>query len=308
MTSPTVVQVKNMVKKYGDFAAIKGLSFEINKGECFGVLGPKGAGKSSLMRIMYGASSLSSGDVFILGLNVNHHMTEIKSRIGVVPQNNGLDFDLSVVENLKLYGRFFGIEEKVLQERSENLLRMVKMEDRSESSILELSDSLQKRLAMARSLMNGPEVLFLDEPTVMLDPESRSWSWKFLKSLKSPQTTLVLSTHFMEEAEHLCDRIALVDRGQLLALGDPKKLVDEFVGHEVVEFDATSQDLNYYTQKLKDQKFEYLVYHNTVHVFIDDQRTSKDVIQMVMSDRILARRATLNDVFLKLSGTQLRET
>jgi len=307
MSLDTVVQVKNMVKKYGDFTAVAGLSLEINKGECFGILGPNGAGKSTLLKILYGSSQLTSGDVFILGLNVNNHMTEIKSRVGVVPQDDGLDTDLTVIENLKIFGQFYDLDEKTINERADQLLRLMKMEDRADRAVDTLSGGMKRRLAVARSLINNPDILFLDEPTTGLDPQARLWIWDFFRSLKDQKSTLILTTHYMEEAESLCDRIAIVDHGKILALGTPTHLIFEHIGREVVEFDAKTQDMNYYIQKLKAQNFEYQVYHQTVHIFIKDGQSSKEVIQLFLSDRITIRKPTLNDVFLRLSGSQLRD-
>jgi len=303
----TVVQVKNLVKKYGDFVAVNGISLNIQKGECFGILGPNGAGKSSLLRILYGSSQLTSGDVFILGLNVHNHMSEIKSRIGVVPQDDGLDTDLTVFENLKIFGQFYDLDEKVISEKTDQLLRMMKIEDKADRAVDTLSGGMKRRLAVARGLINSPEILFLDEPTTGLDPQARRWIWDFFKELKNQNSTLVLTTHYMEEAEFLCDRIAIVDHGKILALGTPAELIYEQIGREVVEFDAKSSDLNYYVQKLKAQNFEYQVYHQTVHIFIKDDQSAKDVIQLFSSDRIMIRKPTLNDVFLRLSGSQLRD-
>lgn len=307
MSLDTVVQVKNMVKKYGDFTAVAGLSLEIKKGECFGILGPNGAGKSSLLRILYGSSQLTSGDVFILGLNVNNHMTEIKSRVGVVPQDDGLDTDLTVAENLRIFGQFYDLDPKIVNERSDQLLRLMKIEDKADRAVDTLSGGMKRRLAVARGLINNPEILFLDEPTTGLDPQARRWIWDFFKSLKDQRSTLVLTTHYMEEAEFLCDRIAIVDHGKILALGTPTQLIFEHIGREVVEFDAKTEDMNYYVQKLKSQNFEYQVYHQTVHIFIKEDQFAKDVIQLFSSDRITMRRPTLNDVFLRLSGSQLRD-
>lgn len=307
MSLDTVVQVKNMVKKYGDFTAVAGLSLEINKGECFGILGPNGAGKSSLLKILYGSSQLTSGDVFILGLNVNNHMTEIKSRVGVVPQDDGLDTDLTVIENLKIFGQFYDLDERTINERADQLLRLMKMEDRADRAVETLSGGMKRRLAVARSLINNPDVLFLDEPSTGLDPQARLWIWDFFRSLKEKKSTLILTTHYMEEAESLCDRLAIIDHGKILALGTPAQLIYEHIGREVVEFDAKTQDMNYYIQKLKSQSFEYQVYHQTVHIFIKDGQSSKDVIQLFSSDRITIRKPTLNDVFLRLSGSQLRD-
>lgn len=307
MASSTVVHMKNMVKKYGDFPAVEGISLEIMQGECFGVLGPNGAGKSTLMKVMYGSSQITSGEVFILGLNVKQHMSEIKSRIGVVPQDDGLDTDLSVIENLLIYGSFFDLDKKIISERAEHLLRLMKMEDRADRAVETLSGGLKRRLAIARGLINQPDIIFLDEPSNGLDPQARRWVWDFFKTLKDQKTTLILTTHYMEEAEFLCDRIAIVDHGKILTIGRPQDLIREHIGYEVIEFDCTTKDLNYYVEKVKSQKFEYQVYHQTIHVFMKEHQTAKDVIQHFSSDRVVIRRPSLNDVFLRLSGAQLRD-
>jgi lipooligosaccharide transport system ATP-binding protein len=307
MSTSTVVHIKNMVKKYGDFAAVEGISLEINQGECFGIIGPNGAGKSTLMKVMYGSSQITSGEVFILGLNVKQHMSKIKSQIGVVPQEDGLDTDLSVIENLLMYGSFFDIDKKLVSDRADALLRLMKMEDRTDRAVDTLSGGLKRRLAIARGLINHPDILFLDEPTTGLDPQARRWIWDFFKSLKQHNSTLILTTHYMEEAEYLCDRIAIVDHGKILALGKPSELIHELIGYEVIEFDCSAKDLNYYVEKVKSQNFEYQVYHQTINVFMKENQSSKEIIQQFSGDRVVIRRPSLNDVFLRLSGSQLRE-
>lgn len=307
MSTSTVVHIKNMVKKYGDFPAVEGISLEIMQGECFGILGPNGAGKSTLMKVMYGSSQITSGEVFILGLNVKQHMSEIKSRIGVVPQEDGLDTDLSVIENLLIYGSFYDLDRKIISDRADFLLRLMKMEDRTERAVETLSGGMKRRLAIARGLINQPDIVFLDEPTTGLDPQARRWIWDFFKTLKEQQSTLILTTHYMEEAEHLCDRIAIVDHGKILTLGKPSDLIREHIGLEVIEFDCSAKDLNYYVEKVKSFKFEYQVYHQTIHVFMKEHQAVKDVIQHFPSNRVVIRRPSLNDVFLRLSGVQLRD-
>lgn len=307
MSTSTVVHIKNMVKKYGDFPAVEGISLEIAQGECFGILGPNGAGKSTLMKVMYGSSQITSGEVFILGLNVKQHMSEIKSRIGVVPQEDGLDTDLSVIENLLIYGSFYGLDRKVISDRADYLLRLMKMEDRTDRAVETLSGGLKRRLAIARGLINQPDILFLDEPTTGLDPQARRWIWDFFKSLKEQKSTLILTTHYMEEAEFLCDRIAIVDHGKILAIGKPVDMIREHIGYEVVEFDCSAKDLNYYVEKVKAQNFDYQVYHQTIHVFMKEHQSAKEIIQHFLSDRVVIRRPSLNDVFLRFSGAQLRD-
>jgi lipooligosaccharide transport system ATP-binding protein len=307
MSKSTVVHIKNMVKKYGDFTAVEGISLEISQGECFGILGPNGAGKSTLMRVMYGSSQITSGEVFILGLNVKQHMSEIKSRIGVVPQEDGLDTDLSVIENLLIYGSFYDLDKKIISDRADSLLRMMKMEDRTDRAVETLSGGMKRRLAIARGLINQPDILFLDEPTTGLDPQARRWVWDFFKSLKEQNSTLIMTTHYMEEAEFLCDRIAIVDHGKILAIGKPSDMIREQIGYEVIEFDCAAKDLNYYVEKIRSQGFEYQVYHQTIHVFMKESQSAKEIIQNFSGDRVVIRRPSLNDVFLRLSGAQLRD-
>jgi lipooligosaccharide transport system ATP-binding protein len=307
MSASTVVHIKNMVKKYGDTPAVDGISLEITQGECFGILGPNGAGKSTLMKVMYGSSQITSGEVFILGLNVKQHMSEIKSRIGVVPQEDGLDTDLSVLENLLIYGSFFDLDKKIITERADSLLRMMKMEDRTDRAVETLSGGMRRRLAIARGLINQPDILFLDEPTTGLDPQARRWVWDYFKTLKEQNSTLILTTHYMEEAEFLCDRIAIVDHGKILAIGRPSEMIREKIGYEVIEFDCSAKDLNYYVEKIRSQGFEYQVYHQTIHVFMKENQSAKEVIQNFSGDRVVIRRPSLNDVFLRLSGAQLRD-
>lgn len=306
MVSNTVVHIKNMVKKYGDFAAVNGINLEIYQGECFGVLGPNGAGKSTLMRVMYGSSQLSSGEVFILGLNVKQNMSEIKARIGVVPQDDGLDTDLSVIENLQIFGSFYDMDQRIVSERADSLIRLMKMEDKVDSAVETLSGGLKRRLAIARGLINQPDILFLDEPTTGLDPQARRWIWDFFKGLKKSNSTLILTTHYMEEAEYLCDRIAIVDHGRILALGKPQEMIRQEIGREVIEVECAVSDLNYFIEKVKNQNLAYQAYNQTVHVFLKDNQSARDLIQHFSSDRVVLRRPTLNDVFLKLSGSQLR--
>jgi lipooligosaccharide transport system ATP-binding protein len=306
MATNTVVHIKNMVKKYGDFTAVDSLSLEIHQGECFGVLGPNGAGKSSLMRIMYGSSQLTSGEVFILGMNVKQDMSEIKARIGVVPQEDSLDTDLSVSQNLFIFGRFFDLDEKTISERTDALLRLMKLEDRTDASVDSLSGGLKRRLAIARGLMNQPEILFLDEPTTGLDPQARRWVWEFFKNLKRQKATLILTTHYMEEAEHLCDRVAIVDHGRILSIGTPAELMKEHIGNEVIEFDCEPGAVNYFIEKIKSRNLDYQVWDQTVHVFLKGQQSAADLVPLFSSDRVVLRRPNLNDVFLRLSGTKLR--
>jgi lipooligosaccharide transport system ATP-binding protein len=302
-----VVQIKNVVKKYDDRTALSGISLEIFKGECFGLLGPNGAGKSTTMKLMYGSARLTSGEMYVLGLNVKKNEREIKSRIGVVPQDDGLDVDLTVQENLLIYANYHRIDRKIAYDRTLTLIKMMKLEDYQDRPVETLSGGLRRRLVIARGLINNPEILFLDEPTAGLDPQSRLWIWDFFQQLKEQKSTIVMTTHYMEEAERICDRIAIIDQGRILDLDAPESLIRKHIGKEVVEFECNPQDASYYTGRLAAAGFEYQVMHRSVSVLIGHNQESRQVMGLVASDRIVIRKATLNDVFLKLAGHHLRD-
>lgn len=303
----SVIQVKDVVKKYQDKIAVNGISFEIKKGECFGLLGPNGAGKSTLMRLMYGSAQLTDGEMYILGLNIKKNEREVKSRIGVVPQDDGLDSDLNVQENLLMFANYFRIEKSIAYDRATTLIKMMRLSDYQYKSIDTLSGGMRRRLAIARGLINNPEILFLDEPTTGLDPQSRLWIWDFFYKLRSENSNLILSTHYMEEAERICDRIAIIDRGQILDIGSPQELIERHIGKEVVEFECDPKNMAYYTGKLKQAGFTYQIFHHTVNILVQGSQDGRGAMGLISSDRIVIRKPTLNDVFLKLAGHQLRD-
>lgn len=302
-----VVQIKDVVKKYDDRTAVNGISFEINKGECFGLLGPNGAGKSTTMKMMYGSARLTSGEMYILGLNIKKNEREIKARIGVVPQEDGLDVDLTVHENLLLYANYHKIEPQIAADRALTLIKMMKLEDYRDRAVETLSGGQRRRLVIARGLINHPEILFLDEPTTGLDPQSRLWIWDFFSQMKKQNQTLILTTHYMEEAESLCDRIAVIDAGKILDIGTPADLIRKYIGQEIVEFECATQDMNYYTGRLYQAKLNFLILHNSISVLLQEGQSSQSVMPLIASHRIIIRKPTLNDVFLKLAGHRLRE-
>ncbi len=307
MTMENVVEIKQVYKRFGENTAVNGVNLEIYRGECFGLLGPNGAGKSTLMKMMYGSSLVTEGEMYILGLNVKTSAKEIKSRIGVVPQDDALDTDFTVLENLQVYSDFHGLSPSSAQERVQVLLRLLKLEEQSFSSVEHLSGGMKRRLAIARGLLNKPDVLFLDEPTTGLDPQARTWLWDFFQQLKAMNGSLVLTTHYMEEAEQICDRIAIMDKGKILSIGKPRDLIQEHVGKEIVEFQTNAVDLNYYLGRLKENSFFYQVVKNTVSVLVKTQQEGRHVFDLVSSDKITIRKPTLNDVFLKLAGQYLRD-
>ncbi|UOF00280.1 ABC transporter ATP-binding protein [Bdellovibrio reynosensis] len=307
MSTNVAIEIKDLTKKYADKIAVDGISLEIFKGECFGILGPNGAGKSTTMKMMYCSALVTSGELYVLGLNVKKNYREIKTRIGVVPQEDGLDPDFTVLENLLVYASFHNIPKADAELRAQALLRLMKLEEYKDRSVETLSGGMKRRLAIARGLINSPEVIFLDEPTTGLDPQARIWIWDFFKNLKSQKSTLVLTTHYMEEAEQMCDRVAVIDNGKILTVGKPKDLIRELIGKEVVEFDTNPVDLNYYLGRLRSEGYSYQVIKDTVSVLIKDNQEGRKVVDLIASDKIFIRKPTLNDVFLKLAGHQLRD-
>lgn len=307
MKERSVIEAKGLVKKFDEKAVVNKIELEIYRGECFGILGPNGAGKSSLLKMMYCSSKVTAGELYVLGLNVKKNFREIKGRIGVIPQDDGLDTDFSVIENLEVFARYFELSPVISQKRINDLLKMVRLDERKNDSIDQLSGGMRRRLAIARGMVNNPELIFMDEPTSGLDPQARLWIWDFLKKIKSEMGTVVLTTHYMEEAEHLCDRIAIMDHGQILAIGSPKVLVENQIGREVVDFECSQSDLFYYTNRLKEKNYHYNVIRNTVSVYLPQSNEGKKVLDFVSSQRVTVRKPTLNDVFLKIAGHELRE-
>ncbi len=307
MSFQTAVEMKEITKHYDDKVVVDGISLEIQKGECFGLLGPNGAGKSTTMKMMYCSALVTSGELYVLGLNVKKNYREIKGRIGVVPQDDGLDPDFTVLENLLVYANYHEIDPDKAESRAQALLRLMKLEEYQDRAIETLSGGMRRRLAIARGMINEPELLFLDEPTTGLDPQARIWIWDFFKHLKSEKSTIVLTTHYMEEAENMCDRVAIMDHGKILTVGAPKDLIAEYIGKEVVEFETNPVDLNYYLGRLREANYSYQVIKDTVQVLIKEHQEGRKAIDLFASDKISLRKPTLNDVFLKLAGRELRD-
>ena len=307
MSFHTAVEIKELSKRYDDKIVVDSISLEIQKGECFGLLGPNGAGKSTIMKMMYCSALVTSGELYVLGLNVKKNYREIKSRIGVVPQEDGLDPDFSVVENLRVYASYHGMSSKAADASAQNLLRIMKLEEYQDRSVDTLSGGMRRRLAIARGMINQPELLFLDEPTTGLDPQARIWLWDFFKQLRSDKSTIVVTTHYMEEAEVICDRVAIMDKGKILTVGTPRDLIAEHIGKEVVEFETNPVDLNYYLGRLREAGYAYQVIKDTVQVLIKANQEGRKAIDLFASNKISLRKPTLNDVFLKLAGRELRD-
>ncbi len=302
--SPSVI-VKGLIKNFGDTQALNGVNLEIAPGECIGILGPNGAGKTTLLSILTCQMGSFEGEVFVENLNVKKNSAEVKRRIGIVAQDDGLDPDLSVIENLILFAHYFNIPESVSAAKASEILRNVQLIDYADKPVDNLSGGMKRRLALARGLMNDPDILFLDEPTTGLDPQMRQWIWNYLQHLKSVGKTLILTTHYMEEAEMLCDRVAIMDHGQILDLGSPEDLIQRKIGAEVIEFQLEARDVGYYVARLKEAGCSFEVFNSCISVFLPAGANTKDVLSLVVAQRTTIRKAGLSDVFLRISGHDL---
>lgn len=307
MSQGLALEARNLVKTFGDSKALNGISFQVRQGECFGLLGPNGAGKSTTLKMIYGHIQPTSGELFVLGMNVKDAGREIRSRIGVVPQDEGLDTELTVLENLLIFSKYFGIEWNVAKGRALDLLKMMRLDEKLDERVENLSGGFRRRLAIARSLMNHPDLLILDEPTVGLDPQVRIWMWGFLQKIKEQNKTLILTTHYMDEAEALCDRLAIVDKGRILAVGSPQELIETHLAHEMVEFEAKTSEIGYFINRLKEKKLRYFVVGDQVYVPFKEEKAARDLVSQIQSKRIAIRKTTLSDVFLSLTGHDLKD-
>lgn len=307
MSQGLALEARGLTKMFGDFRALNGVSLEIYPGECFGLLGPNGAGKSTTLKMIYGHTMPTTGELFVMGMNVRDSGREIRARMGVLPQDEGLDNELTVLENLLVFSRYFGIDPAIAKSRALDLLKMIRLDERLDYPVENLSGGYRRRLALARSLVNHPDLLILDEPTVGLDPQVRHWIWGFVQKIKEQQKTVILTTHYMEEAEYLCDRLAIMDQGKILAIGTPRELVDKHLGAFVVEFEAGPDEIGYFLNRLKEKGLRYFVVSDQVYVPFNDENSARQMVDQIKSRRIALRKGTLSDVFLSLAGHDLSE-
>ncbi|TFC28683.1 ATP-binding cassette domain-containing protein [Cryobacterium sp. TMT2-18-3] len=308
MPEPVIV-AQNLVKKYKNFAAVDGISFEVAPGESFGLLGPNGAGKSTTMRMVGAVSTRTGGDLRILGLDPNRYGPEIRSRLGVVPQADNLDTELRVRENLLVYGRYFGLPRAEVARRADELLAFAQLEDKAKSKVDALSGGMKRRLTIARALINDPSILLLDEPTTGLDPQARHILWDRLFRLKEQGTTLLLTTHYMDEAEQLCDRLVVIDKGVIMAEGAPAQLIRTYSSREVLEVRFGS-DLNAdVAARLKGMGDRIEVLPDRILIYSENGES--ELVRIVEAGLTpitsLVRRSSLEDVFLRLTGRTLIE-
>ena len=304
-----VISARQLTKTYGDFTAVDAIDFEVAPGESFGLLGPNGAGKSTTMRMVGAVSTRSSGDLSILGLDPNDHGPDIRSQLGVVPQQDNLDQELRVRDNLLVYGRYFGLPRAVVAERADALLEFAQLADRKKSKVDDLSGGMKRRLTIARALINEPRILLLDEPTTGLDPQARHILWDRLFRLKEQGTTLVLTTHYMDEAEQLCDRLVVVDKGRIMAEGSPASLIREYSSREVLEVRFGSDKNAEIAASIADIGERHEVLPDRILIYTGNgeaelEQITQRGLQPITS---LVRRSSLEDVFLRLTGRSLIE-
>jgi lipooligosaccharide transport system ATP-binding protein len=305
-----LIYARGLVKRFGSFTAVDGIDFDLTRGEAFGFLGPNGAGKSSTMRMIGCVSPPSAGELSIMGMDPVTQGREIRARLGVVPQEDTLDVELTVRENLLIYGRYFGLPRDVIRERTAQLLEFVQLSDRAEDQVEPLSGGMKRRLTIARSLINEPDILLLDEPTTGLDPQARHVVWDRLFRLKQRGVTLVLTTHYMDEAEQLCDRLVVMDGGKIAASGSPRALIGQYSTPEVLELRFDPADHQQAAEKVAAVPTERLeVLADRILLYVTDGEAALAAVHGLGLEPLtsLVRRSTLEDVFLRLTGRQLGE-
>jgi len=302
-----LIEARGLTKRFGDFVAVDGIDVEVRRGEAFGFLGPNGAGKSSTMRMIGCVSPVTGGTLRILGMDPAVDGARIRARLGVVPQEDTLDVELTVRENLIIYGRYFGLSRAVIRERADALLDFVQLRDRADDQVEPLSGGMKRRLTIARSLVNEPDILLLDEPTTGLDPQARHALWDRLFRLKQQGVTLVLTTHYMDEAEQLCDRLVVMDAGRIAAEGSPRDLIDRYSTREVLELRFAPGENEDMAGKVEGLAARIEVLPDRLLLYTDDGDRSLSEAQArgLTPTSALVRRSTLEDVFLRLTGRTL---
>lgn len=304
-----LIEAKNLVKRYGDFTAVDGIDFQVRKGESFGFLGPNGAGKSTTMRIIAATLTRTSGEITILGKDPEKFGPEIKAHLGVVPQSDNLDQALTVEENLYIYGRYFGLSKKFIKEKIEELLDFAQLTDKRSVKVDALSGGMKRRLTIARALISEPEILMLDEPTTGLDPQARHILWDRLFRLKEQGVTLLITTHYMDEAEQLCDRLMVMDKGSIMAEDSPAGLIKSYSTKEVLEVRFGSDRNAIVAPQLQELVERIEVLPDRILIYADD---GEELLHKLKQRGLhpltsLVRRSSLEDVFLRLTGRTLVE-
>ena len=299
-----VVHARQLTKQFGEYRAVDGIDFDITTGQCFGFLGPNGAGKTTTLRMAMGLTPVSSGELSIFGLAVQQHAAEIRARTGIVPQADNLDPDFTVEENLAMYASFFGLSGKTIDDRIDTLLEFVSLGERRLARPVALSGGMQRRLTIARALINEPELVVLDEPTTGLDPQARHIIWGRLTELKNRGKTLLLTTHYMEEAERLCDELVIMDHGLILAQGSPRALIRQHVESDVIEVRGEGASLH---ELARESGCRLEQMGNSLYCYTTDPAPLLEHLKDRHQLRYVHRPSGLEDVFLRLTGRELRD-
>ena len=304
-----LIVAKNLTKKFGDFVAVNGIDFTVNKGESFGFLGPNGAGKSSTMRIIAATSQRSGGEIKILDKDPEKFGPQIRAHLGVVPQQDNLDEQLTCAENLYIYGRYFGLSRSFLKTKVLELLEFAQLTEKQHTKVIALSGGMKRRLTIARALVNEPDILMLDEPTTGLDPQARHILWDRLFRLKEQGVTLLITTHYMDEAEQLCDRLIVMDKGKIMAEGKPSELIKKYSSKEVLEVRFGSERNREMVEKLKTfcERLEALPDRILLYTQSGEKLLEQITAAGIEANTSLVRRSSLEDVFLRLTGRSLIE-
>ena len=302
---PSVVEIEGLIKRYDSREVVRGIDLNIPAGRCFGLLGPNGAGKTTTLRLLLGQSPVNGGEIRVFGLPIPQAGRTVRARTGVVPQTDNLDPDFTVAENLRVYGRYFDIPAATLDARIRELLEFVGLTDRANARIATLSGGMKRRLTIARALINDPELVVLDEPTTGLDPQVRHMIWGRLRDLRQAGKTLLLTTHYMEEAERLCDELVIMDEGRILEQGTPAALIKKHAEPEVIEVRGEEKLARQVLETAGDGRFEAI--GDTYYYYTRDAREVVKRLEGMPGLTFLHRPANLEDVFLKLTGRELRE-
>jgi lipooligosaccharide transport system ATP-binding protein len=300
MAPEPLIQARQIIKNYEEFRAVDGVDFQVHPGECFGFLGPNGAGKSTLMKMIYCFSPRGGGELSIFGLDPNDYAAEIKNRMGVVAQTDNLDEDVNVTQNLQIYGGYFGIPRKTLNVKIQELLRFMALESKATAGIRELSGGMKRRLVIARALLNDPDLIILDEPTTGLDPQVRHLIWAKMRELKAKGVTILLTTHYMEEAHELCDRLLVMDKGKVLAMGKPEELVKQYLPAYVLELPDSHKDKVPVQMKVEIHGDKLFLFANAP--------SELEAAALTFNGHVRIRTTGLEDLFLKLTGRDLHES
>ena len=304
-----LIRARGLVKRFGDLTAVDGIDVDVFAGEAFGFLGPNGAGKTSTMRMIGCVSPPSGGELTIMGLDPRRDGPAIRARLGVCPQESSLDLDLTARENLTTYARYFGVPRRVARQRADELLAFVQLEERAASRVEPFSGGMRRRLTIARALVNEPEIVLLDEPTTGLDPQARHLVWERLYRLKQRGVTLVLTTHYMDEAERLCDRLAIMDHARIVAAGTPRSLIEANATREIVELRFGTDPLEPYAARLDGIGERVELRSDRVLLYVDDGDAAVPAVYRrdLRPSAVLVRRASLEDAFLRLTGRSLTD-